>query len=334
MTDSTAAPPVERAGDDGPTGDVRSYEVLRLTIGFVAIAMPLVVLAIVAFVEGDLLGSISESYHHTFAASVFIGSMCAFAAFLWAYQVKKQEFLGLYENGWGNVGAFLALGVAVFSNAPETSTRPALSPTEGAAQPLLPPPPAGAAQPQSPGFDTVYEHLDVHVVAGVHLVSALLFFVVLLVFCLLWLRDDSSGSSRAMRTSYRASGVAIVTGMVIAVGTFAAGEGRIVSTLFLFAEIVMVEGFGYSWLVRGTVAPRVAGRMLAAVTIPIVVMLVGFTASTNSDPGVALEPWMSWLAAGLGVVGVVVALLFLIGHLRPRVDGTTGERRLRARTSE
>ncbi len=74
--------------------------------------------------------------------------------------------------------------------------------------------------------------------------------------------------------------------------------------------------------------------MLAVVTIPIVVMLVGFTAYTNSNPGVALEPWMSWLAAGLGVVGIVFALLFLVGHLRPRVDGTAGERRLRARTSE
>lgn len=86
------------------------------------------------------------------------------------------------------------------ANAPERSTRPALSPAEGSEQLLLPPPPAEAAQPQSPGFDTVYEHLDAHVIVGVHLVSALLFVVVLLIFCLLWAKDDwavASGATRA-----------------------------------------------------------------------------------------------------------------------------------------
>ena len=329
---STTPTSVGPPSDGGAVLEVHSYEVLRLTIGYVAVVMPLVVLSLVAFIEGDLLGSISESYHHTFAASVFIGSMCAFAAFLWAYQVKTRKVLGLYENGWGNVGAVLALGVAVFSNAPVSSTRPASSPGEGTGQQVLPPPPAGAAQPQSPNFDTVYEHLDVRLIAGIHLGSALLFFVVLLIFCRLWTEDDWALASGVSRWNYRGSAVAIVIGMVLAISTLLLGHGRIVSTLFLFAEILMVEGFGYSWLVRGTVDPRIAGRMLAAVSVPIVVMLVGFTVYTNDHPGFALEPWMSGLAAGLGVLGVVGALAFLDRHLRPPVPG--GGRRLRGRSSE
>lgn len=94
--------------------------------------------------------------------------------------------------------------------------------------------------------------------------------------------------------------------------------------MFLAAEIAMVEAFGYSWLVRGTVRPGVALGMVAAVSVPTAGLLVWFTMVTSANPGRPLETAMSEVSALAGLVGLVVALgLLTMLHLR---RGGTGLR--------
>ena len=97
--------------------EVRSYVALRLSVGVIAVLLPVLVVAVVAFREQEVLVSLSDSYYHRYANSVFIGAMFAFAAFLFSYEFSR------WENLLGNLGALAAALVAVFPTPPDAPTR-------------------------------------------------------------------------------------------------------------------------------------------------------------------------------------------------------------------
>ena len=96
--------------------EVRSYVALRLSVGVIAVLLPVLVVAVVAFREHEVLASLSDSYYHRYANSVFIGAMFAFAAFLFSYEFSR------WENRLGNLGALAAALVAVFPTPPDAPT--------------------------------------------------------------------------------------------------------------------------------------------------------------------------------------------------------------------
>ena len=97
--------------------EIRSYVALRLTVGVIAVLLPVLVVVIVAFRENAVLASLSDSYYHRYANSIFIGAMFAFAAFLFSYEFST------WENVLGNLGALAAALVAVFPTPPDAPTR-------------------------------------------------------------------------------------------------------------------------------------------------------------------------------------------------------------------
>ena len=282
---------------------VRSHWALRMTIGILAVLLPLLVVVIVAVFENGLLTSISDSYHHRYANSVFIGSMAAFAAFLWTYDYKRSE------DVWGNRAAIAAVGVAVFSTVPQRIVL--------FSDHVVPPSLRAEVTVVGPGGLEQASQV-------VHYVSAAFFFFTLTRFCRIWEtdpdRDGHAGVYRWSRwTIYGGLAAIVVTGIVSRVGVALLSPPsdatalllRLTATAFLVGEVVVVEAFGLSWLVRGSVTPRAAMRAVLGVSVALAVVIGLYTA----DQIVALDDprwwWLRWASLALGVAGIVTLYLSL-----------------------
>ncbi|MGQ0481210.1 MAG: hypothetical protein ACT4O0_09305 [Pseudonocardia sp.] len=258
------------SGGSGEAGfPVQSHIALRATTGVIAVALPLLVISVTAAVDGQVLSSISASFHHRYSISLFVGSMFAFAAFLWAYQYTPAE------NRLGNVGAVLAAGVAIFPTRPGAQDAPLTLPW---------------------------------FLGTVHFVCAAAFFLVLFRFCRYWSRSDQDATQAR---TYRICSWVIVAGLVVAGATQAAEASWFISgqldPYFLLAEVVMVEAFGVSWLVRGGAALASTTRALAVVGVPILLIVFGFGSPSLTDRAVA---------GALGILAAV-ALLAVLWPQRP-----------------
>ncbi len=258
------------AGDTGEAGfPVHSHIALRATIGVIAVALPLLVISVTAAVDGEVLSSISASFHHRYSISLFVGSMCAFAAFLWAYQYTPTE------NRLGNVGAVLAAGVAIFPTRPGAQDAPFTLPW---------------------------------FLGTVHFVCAATFFLILFRFCRYWSRNDQDASQAR---TYRICSWVILAALLVAGATQVAEaiwltSGRL-DPYFLLAEVVMIEAFGVSWLVRGGARLTCAARALVVVGVPI--LLIVFVLGGGSVADRAAAGAVGFLAA--------VALLAVLWPERP-----------------
>jgi hypothetical protein len=93
-----------------------SYRNLRAIIGYVGLALP-VVLLLTGVVDGHIEGSIS-AYYYTKVGNVFTGALCVIGVFLLAYRVTSWAI----DNVATTLAGIAALGVAFFHAAPQNAT--------------------------------------------------------------------------------------------------------------------------------------------------------------------------------------------------------------------
>lgn len=190
---------------------VHSFLFLRRAIGFLGVALPVVLIIGTLVVDRSLLGSISGAYY-TSLRDVFVGSMCAIGVFLLSY-----HGYGLLEDIAGDVAAVAAIGLALC---------PTLSP--------------GSRDTTDRVLGTL--HL---VFAAVFFLTMAFFCLVL------FRRDDAAtGRRRAQRKGvYLASGLVIVVCLALIAVTGLAGFASWHVTLWL--ESAAILAYGVAWLTKG-----------------------------------------------------------------------------------
>jgi hypothetical protein len=97
---------------------IKSYKQLRQAVGYIGIALPVVIIIGGLILQHcfELQGSISK-YYHTIMRNYFVGSLCAVALFLWfyrGYDKDPKDKFDIGDNLAGNLAALFALGVAFF----------------------------------------------------------------------------------------------------------------------------------------------------------------------------------------------------------------------------
>ncbi|MCX7655223.1 MAG: hypothetical protein N2Z76_01725 [Treponemataceae bacterium] len=201
-----------------------SYKTLRQCIGWLGIALPVVLVLGGWLVQpGHIEGSIS-SYYYTNMQDILVGILGAVGVFLITYQGYDQ-----LDNGVTNLSGFAAFGIALF-------------PTENPSQPN-----------RAVGVFQIPSRLSVYF----HLISAFLFFLLLAYnafFLFTKTGSTTPGPRKLLRNIfYRICGILIVAclgGIVIYLvflqGTFLRNLAPI-----LVLETIALWAFGFSWLVKG-----------------------------------------------------------------------------------
>ena len=93
-----------------------SYRNMRAIIGYVGLALP-VVLLLAGLVDGHIESSLS-AYYYTKVGNVFTGALCAIGIFLLAYRLTSWAI----DNIATTLAGISALGVAFFHAAPQNAT--------------------------------------------------------------------------------------------------------------------------------------------------------------------------------------------------------------------
>ncbi|MDH4095799.1 MAG: hypothetical protein OEV81_13570 [Betaproteobacteria bacterium] len=106
---------------------VFDYRALRLLMGIIAVALPIVVSAI----STTALSSISASYH-TESRDFFVGLLFVVAALLWAYNGHAPA-----ESRWSKTASVAAIAVALLPTACDTCPTTAVSVTHYVAAGVL-----------------------------------------------------------------------------------------------------------------------------------------------------------------------------------------------------
>jgi len=221
------------------TGDeryVKSFLLLRLLIGVIGLALPLLL------VFGDRLlpggGRLRESlsgYYYSGVRDVFVGSLCAIAVFLVTY----MAFFYVWDNVLSIVGGIAALGVALF--------------------------PTAGPEPRTP----IQLWWGETTVSTIHLTCAAVFILSLAAISFLFGyregRKDGAGKGRRVwwRGLHWFCGVVIVLAVVYVAVTKLAG--RFDSHSLLYGEALAALAFGVSWLAKGA-----EWRILFQRTAPVV----------------------------------------------------------------
>ncbi|MET8910706.1 DUF998 domain-containing protein [Micromonospora sp. NPDC004551] len=209
-----------------PSQDAATVRHLRLGIGSVGIALPVVLMVghLVATRRLTLLDSLS-GYYHTELRDVFVGALCAIGVFLINYRYRRPDDL------LGTLAGVLAIVVALFPT------------TVGA-----------AAHTVSSGDRAV---------GVVHQAAAAALFVLLALFCLvLFTRPDRIGvpPGRAAVRFYRICGGLILLAIVLALaGSQLPAEVRHTLKPVLWCETVAVFAFGAAWVAKSDALFRAAG---------------------------------------------------------------------------
>ncbi|SCL36756.1 hypothetical protein GA0070616_5572 [Micromonospora nigra] len=192
--------------------DVLTVRRLRLGVGVVGTALPVVLPVGFVLVTGDsrLLGSIS-GYYHTPMRDVFVGSMCAIGVFLISYRYRR------FDDVLTSLAGVLAIMVALFPTSLDT---------------------VGALS-----------RSDV-LVGRVHGVAAAGLFALLAVISLF--RFPMHGGGRVRNGVYRVCGAVILVAIVVALASVLLPESvRDAAKPVFWAEAVAVLAFGVAWLVKG-----------------------------------------------------------------------------------
>jgi hypothetical protein len=208
-----------------PPQDAVTVRHLRLGLGSVGIALPIVLLVghLMVARRLTLLDSLS-GYYHTEMRDVFVGSLCAVGVFLIAYRYRRPD------DTLGTVAGILAIAVALFPTTVDA--------------------PAGTTS-----------HSD-RLVGVVHQVAAGALFLALAVFCLfLFTRADRDGlppKPSAVRF-YRACGTLILVAIALALAsTQLSAELRHTLKPVLWCETVAVFAFGAAWVAKSDALFRAA----------------------------------------------------------------------------
>ena len=197
--------------------DAQTIRRLRLGIGVVGIALPVVLPVGHALVTGRLAIRDSISgYYHTQMRDVFVGGLCAIGVFLLSYRYRRLDDL------LSSIAGALATVVALFPTTTDV--------------------PAGALSTS----DTV--------VGWVHQVAAAALFGVLAVFCLHLFpaRDATEPGMRTRNRLYRTCGVVIIAAIALGLASALLPDAvRDPLKPLFWCEAAAVLAFGLAWLVKG-----------------------------------------------------------------------------------
>ena len=204
---------------------VRSFLYLRILVGALGLALPVLLVAVERFwFDGDLLSSLS-SYYYTGVRDVFVGALCAIGVFLIAYKVAEVNLDNV-------LSAIAGAGAALVALFPTNS---------GAGIPLT----------------SLQDRLGETFVATVHYVSAAVFISSLAVLSFFYgkregAREPRPGQQRSpafWKTFHWACAGVIAAALVWMLGdaVFDWGPRR----ALLYGEWLSVWAFGVSWLWKG-----------------------------------------------------------------------------------
>jgi hypothetical protein len=240
----------------------RSYRVMRLVVGFLGVALPLVfIIGEAFFLRGGVhvRGSIS-AYYHTPMQDVFVGGLCVIGFLLATYmagELRTWDF-------WASLVAGLAvLGVVFFPAS--RSGLPAGAPACGSV-------------PEPRGCSAVEQALGEHQTAVIHGACAIVFILCLALMSFLFAASEvRSKQDRLMARSGR-PGVfrkpvlfwlhSLCALVILAAGAWAfAGAGIGELTPLYIGEVAAVWAFGLSWLIAG-VAKTAPARVEPDVVTP------------------------------------------------------------------
>jgi hypothetical protein len=230
---------------DEPNRDdvVRAYYRIRKTLGWLGMALPVLLILGGWFSQGAVEPSISD-YYHTLMRDAFVGVLTAMGLFLITYpghDPAAGEHVS--DDVITTVAGLAAFGVAYFPN--ETPMNANL---------------LGSITQQALGYKTA---------AGAHYLSAIVFLSALAAMCL---RKFARTAKPLRRRIYRACGWTILamTAAVIVASWFRIrgpeGPQQLVidGMLILWFEAVAIWAFAIAWLVKGRVEERLTRPLRAS----------------------------------------------------------------------
>jgi hypothetical protein len=225
----------------------RSYRAMRLVVGFLGVALPLVfIIGEAFFLRGGVhvRGSIS-AYYHTSMQDVFVGGLCVIGFLLATYMAGEFRTWDF----WASLIAGLAvLGVVFF-------------PTSRSG--LLAGAPACGSVPEPSGCSAVEQTLGEHQTAVIHGACAIMFILFLAIMSFLFAtsevlskQDRPAARGRQEPRVFRNpvlfwihTSCALV---ILAAGAWAfAGAGIWELTPLYIGEVASIWAFGISWIIAG-----------------------------------------------------------------------------------
>lgn len=214
--------------------EIISYYAMRRVIGILGITLPLILLS-GSFLFGgckEVQLSIS-SYYYTNMRNIFVGFNCAVALFLFAYKGHDWR-----DNIAGYIGCICVLGVAFLPCSVGTPVQPCL----------------------------VLGSVQHPMVGKLHNLSALIYFMILIVYSLLLFpkthMDKVTGDKRFMGSQKKKRNIvyyicgSIMTASLIGIISYMWFLGKLYPTLkdlnpVFWLESVVLFSFGVSWLTKG-----------------------------------------------------------------------------------
>ncbi len=199
---------------------------LRKIVGLLGIVLPIVlVLGSIFLFHCDQVETSISNYYHTNMGNVFVGIICAFSVFLFAYK-GPQKIDGIMGNIAGTFGAIAAI-----------------CPTTIKDDICLPNGMVPASHPNLIGI--------------IHLISAALFFLTLAYFSL-FLFTKTSGIITAQKLRrnkvYKVCGYVMIGCILLLIPYFAfpSMKPQFNSYKYVFVlETLALWAFGFSWLTKG-----------------------------------------------------------------------------------
>jgi hypothetical protein len=209
------APMKREPGPQAPL--VLSYLQLRMAVGIIGVALPLVLAVGKILLQGPGIQCSISDYYYTDTGSIFVGSLCAIGVFLISCRgYDRKDEIG------GSLAGIFAVGVALFPTTRDTCINPGITAT-------------GVA----------------------HLTFATLLFLTLAYFCLVLFTKTSYGQptpqKRKRNGVYRVCGWTILACILLIAVSKLPGIKPAVNGLrpVFWLEAIAVMVFGLAWLIKG-----------------------------------------------------------------------------------
>jgi hypothetical protein len=205
---------------------VISYLNLRIAVGVLGVAFPILLVVGDAVLGGDGFCRSISYYYHTAMRDLFVGVLFIIASMLFAYRGYSDENCPI-DNVISTLGCFFAIGIAV---CPSIADR---NQTDISTSAIV--------------LDTM------------HFISAVLFFLTLIYFCLfLFIKTDKAKMQKpkiCRNRVYRISGYTMLGSMLFLALYYVAlrkwfPEIEGAKPVFCL-ESLMLWAFGWSWLTKG-----------------------------------------------------------------------------------
>ena len=231
MVDLTGDSPSGNNGTPNRSRDDRSDNAHRQLIGYIGLALPVILILIAAWRPIDpaarwkILGSMS-AYYHTGAVAAFVGMLVALALFLITYRGYDNKY-GPADRAAAVIAGIAALLVAFF---------PAPAPD---------------------GFSAMPWWTPAHGV--IHYVAAIVLFAMFAVFSL-WLFRISM-TEHPSESKRRQNRIFMVCGVLILIGMAWAGVAGWKKNPIFLPESIALAAFAVSWLIKGRAATTIANAV-------------------------------------------------------------------------